>query len=149
MRKWNPGRLVRLQHVRLDDDVSLRLDIYPNGYSNEYRGFVSFFIENLSDVDIELDYELRIKDVTFEDDEELIQAGAKSGELGYSRFHHNILLGSGLSECEDLDDDDLEIYWTINKVSQPHDVTMMAACQRPKVIQIILFFLMRNVENVF
>ena len=71
----------------------MRLDIYPNGYSNEYRGFVSFFIENLSDVDIELDYELRIKDVTFEDDEELIQAGAKSGDLGYSRFHHNICLG--------------------------------------------------------
>ena len=114
MRKWNPGRLVRMQHVRLDDDVSLRLDIYPNGYSNEYRGFVSFFIENLSDVD----YERRIKDLTFEDDEELIQAGAKSGELGYSRFHHNILLGS---EYEKLDDDDLEIYWTINKVSQPHD----------------------------
>ena len=83
---------MRLQSVRVDDDVSLRLEIYPNGYSNEYRGYVSFFIENLGDKDIELDYELRIKDVIIEDDEKVIQAFAKSGELGYSRFRHNILL---------------------------------------------------------
>ena len=31
------------------------------------------------------------------------------------------MLGSGPSEGEEVDDDDLEIYWTINKVSQPRD----------------------------
>ena len=57
MIQWNPGRLVKLQHVCVKyvdyyaqevRDVSLRLDVYPNGDSDENRGYVSFLVLPIS-----------------------------------------------------------------------------------------------------
>ena len=130
MIQWNPGRLVKLQHVCVEyvdyyaqevRDVSLRLDVYPNGDSDENRGYVSFFITNLGDVDLMLDFELQIKLSTYVGNEEPILAGDKTGVLGFSLFSHNILLGPGTWPEFENSDEDLEIKFTINNVLKEGD----------------------------
>ena len=85
------------------------------------RGYVSFFITNLSDTDIDLDYVLQIKLSNYEGNEEDILAGDKTGVLGYSLFSHDYLLGPGFDEFEHNSDEDLEIEFTINKVLKHGD----------------------------
>ena len=122
MRRWDPGRQVRLKTVHVDD-IPLRLEIYPNGFSPQYRGFVSFFIENLSDTDIDIDYYLKIKHFAYEGDGESIEAGAKSGDLSYLPFKHDVLLCKGPHEIDAVENSDeaLEIQWTIKRIWKPGD----------------------------
>ena len=70
---WRPGRFVKLRTLHVDG-LPLRLQIYPNGFTEDDRGHVSYFVENLGDVDVMIDFELRLRDRTINEEEFQIQA---------------------------------------------------------------------------
>ena len=49
MRRWAPGREVRLKTVFVNG-VPLNLEVYPNGYTTQNIGYVDFIIHNLGDI---------------------------------------------------------------------------------------------------
>ena len=115
MRNWNPGRLVKLKTINVDG-VPLRLEIYPNGHNNSDDGCVSYYIENLSDCDIELDYELQLKKEILERTECPIRAHSNYGHPRY--FVHDEFLGNGRYDYDnDVNSDEaMEIQWIIKRV---------------------------------
>ena len=115
MKRWNPGREVRLKTVYVDG-LSLKLEIYPNGYIEEEVNYVSFFIKNLGDSDIKIDFELKIKNASIEGEDQEISAHSKMGLNNYLQFCHDSLL----DEYENSDED-LKIQWTIKNVVKLDD----------------------------
>ena len=59
-RFWKPGRVVHLKSFQ-HDDVRLTPEIYPNGITKLDNGFVSFYLENEEDVDIEVKFEVHLE----------------------------------------------------------------------------------------
>ena len=115
MRNWSPGRLVRLRTVYVDR-VPLKLKIYPNGEEYDDSGHVSCVIENLSDdKEIEIDFELRIKErrIEFED----LKMTANFTLTAPKYFSHEKLLDSNPIGLDDNSDEALEIHWTIKTKS--------------------------------
>jgi len=113
MRNWNPGRVVRLKPVTVDG-VPLKLLVYPNGDEKDSAGYISYYIENLGAYDIEVDFELQIKEMNMEQTEFPISAFQSFGHTKY--FHHDKILGNGCYGDDDDSDEALEIQWTIKKV---------------------------------
>ena len=123
MRRWAPGREVRLKTVFVDG-VPLNLEIYPNGYTTHHRGYVDFLIHNLGDMKIELDYELRIKHAKYEKDGESVPANGRTTRLFcYFKFNHEELLDIGPCGYDEYENSDeaLEIQWTIKDVRYQDD----------------------------
>ena len=59
-RFWKPGRVVHLKLFQ-HDDVRLTPQIYPNGSTQRDMGYISFYLENEEDVDIEVKFEVHLE----------------------------------------------------------------------------------------
>ena len=113
MMSWKPGRLVRLKEITVNG-VPLRLQVYPNGDNKANSGYVSYYVENNASYDIELDYDLRIKNEKLEMNNFPIPAGTNWGHEKY--FDHDDLVRCGYCEDEEEEDKELEIHWIIKNV---------------------------------
>ena len=56
MTTWENGKVMHFKSFSVDG-VNLRLKVYPNGYNQALEGYVSVFIENLSDFEVRLTYD--------------------------------------------------------------------------------------------
>ena len=57
---WNPGRVVHLNTFQ-HDDVRLTPEIYPNGSTHRDNGYVSFYLENEENEDIEVKFDVHLE----------------------------------------------------------------------------------------
>ena len=101
MDTWERGMAIPLKNFMVDG-VRLHLDIYPNGYKDE--DFVSIFIDNISDYDILIVFDLSMSN---EKKKGCVFEIKKKGNRGYSNFLSKLDVG------EDDDDEFFEILLTV------------------------------------
>ena len=103
MNTWERGMAIPLKNVMVDG-IRLHLDIYPNGYKDE--DFVSIFIDNISDYDISIVFDLSMGDEKMKG---CLFEIKKKGNRGYSNFYsHNRIMSKH--------DKDFEITLTVKKL---------------------------------
>lgn len=115
MNTWKNGRRVFLKEFKVDD-TSLMLELYPNGEDQNDVNHVSLYIENCSEVDIDILFDLNMgrkvkrTDVTFS-----IKAG---DSWGYGDFydHDDEKLWNDGDEAYGTSDSDFEITLTVKKL---------------------------------
>ena len=57
MSVFEPGRFFESEIFTLGD-TSMAIQVYPNGYNEEYKGNVSIFLSNESDSDVNVTFHL-------------------------------------------------------------------------------------------
>merc|ERR1712048_549885 len=125
MRDWTPGRSVRLRTVYVNR-VPLKLKIYPNGERHDDTGHVSCVIDNLGDRDIEMDFELRIKEMKIEFEDFQLTPNQRFRIPKYFSYL-KLLLPDVYSVAEDDNSDEaLEIHWTIKTKSLKEKYTNLS-----------------------
>ena len=125
MRDWLPGRSVRLRTVYVDR-VPLKLKIYPNGERHDDIGHVSCVIDNIGDKDIEMDFELRIKEMKIEFEDFQLTPN-QSFRIPKYFSHFKLLVPDVYSVAEnDNSDEALEIHWTIKTKSLQEKYTKLS-----------------------
>ena len=60
MKNWRPGQQVNIHPITVDG-TKMRLMVFPNGYTSAEAGYVSLFVENLTEEDLELGMPQKIK----------------------------------------------------------------------------------------
>ena len=107
MNTWKHGRVIHLKTFKIDG-VKLKLKIYPNGETEDSVNSVSIFIENKSDVDIDMLFDIKmgtkktIKDLDWH---------YAAGEcFGWDEFYRHDQYD------DDVEDEDYEITFTVKKL---------------------------------
>ena len=115
MRSWQPGRQLKLKSFCVSG-VKLRLAVYPNGKLNAHRNFTSIFLQNDSDEDVKVDFDLSMGQTKLSLSAKRIEANRG---LGWNRFfnhgRHNFARNDSDSEPENHDED-LEIVCNIKRI---------------------------------
>ena len=103
MRSWQPGRELRLKSFCVSG-VKLRLAVYPNGKLNAHRNFTSIFLQNDSDEDVKVDFDVSMGQTKLSLSAKRIEANRG---LGWNRFfnHGRHKFARNDSEPENHDED--------------------------------------------
>ena len=115
MNTWKNRRPIFLKEFEVDD-ISLMLELYPNGEDKEDIKHVSLLIVNRSGVDIDILFDLNMgKKVNFTDENFSIKAGHFCG-YGHFYDHDNENRWNAEDEEYGSDDSDFEITLTVKKL---------------------------------
>ena len=117
---WAPGRYI-WSRPKAIEGVLLRVLIYPNGVTEESRSHLSFFVENLSDVRLEVDVEVKLMGKT--EIERIIMN--KRSSQGIRKFmHHDQIFRNkaGIPEDEIVLEYTIKGFWKeLNRYNDNND----------------------------
>ena len=106
MNTWRAGRLIRLKTFKIDG-LKLRLELYPNGETQEEVNHVSIYIKNNSNVDIDILFDAHMGTKEIRNDIKFhIEAW---NSLGWGKFYDH-------EDDDDYDDEAFEITVTVKKL---------------------------------
>ena len=110
MCQWEFGKVIPLKIFQFDG-IKLRMKIFPNGSRKELEHNVSVFLQNLSDVNVDV-----LLDISFGNKfslkDRMINVKANAAGFGFGKFYgHNTL-----RFCDSFEDENFEITLTLKKL---------------------------------